>query len=147
VLCCFLSWRESVSLRWLLLLALLLPISCAATFVSSYDEQIDKAATTLQVKMDTFLTGLEALPQPTYSKSSSFYTDYDIALRSILIRAESHPKNSLTAMQLGLMTKSVDDLREMHKSGHLDQAAIAITRDLFNQSWRAVIALEVAKKR
>jgi hypothetical protein len=121
---------------------------CAVTLISRYDEQIDKSATSLQQKMDAFLTGLEyARPQPTFEASQQFYQDYEVRVRSVLIRAQSHPKNELSEKQLELMLDSLAHLKELHQVGPLDTATIRATRDLFNESWRAIITLEVAKKR
>lgn len=143
--------------RWLqcrkggavVLLTLLL--GCSLTLVSPYDPQIDRTATTLQKQMDAFLTGLreedpgEAVPNSAASRL--FFDAYAVELRSVLIRAESHPKNQATERQLRLMIDNLEQLRVVDQSGPIDDAAIDTFRDLFNQGWRAIITLEVAKKR
>ena len=45
------------------------------------------------------------------------------------------------------MISSVDSLQIMHKDGPLDPEVIEVTRSEFSQSWKAIIALELAKKR
>lgn len=122
-------------------------LACSVKLISNYDEQIDKSATSLQIDMDRFLTKLADDPQPSYAKSKDFYDEYAVELRSLLLRAQSHPKNSQTEQQIGLMMKSLDDLRTMHQAGPIDDEVLKTTRDLFNQSWKAIITLEMAKKR
>lgn len=137
--------RRPLGLAAGVLLSVLL--ACSIKLVSSYDEQIDRSATTLQKQMDRFLTGLAAEPQPTYAKSQDFYDDYAVELRSMLVRAQSHPKNTQTEKQIELMMKSLEDVRQMHEAGPIDNEVLKTTRDMFNQSWKAIITLEMAKKR
>jgi len=132
---------------FLLTIWLALSAGCTVTLISRYDEQIDKSATALQRKMDGFLTSLEATPQPTYQDKKNFYSDYLVELRSVLVRAQSHPNNTITEHQLELMIQNLEALRQLHEAGPVDGQAIATTRDLFNQAWRAIITLELAKKR
>jgi hypothetical protein len=140
--------QRSAVARIVLLALLLAGVSgCAVTLISQYDEQIDKSATALQLEMDAFLTGLEAAPQPTFAEKQPFYTDYQVKLRSVLLRAQSHPKNDLTVRQIELMTKNLAELQAAHRAGPLDPAAVATTRSLFNLGWQAIIKLELAKKR
>jgi hypothetical protein len=118
--------------------------------ISSYDEQVDQAATTLQKRMDGFLTMLAekaGTPAAGYEANRSFYSDYAVELRSLAIRAGSWPKNELTVRQLTLMTANLEELRKAHESAPLSPEAVPTFRDLFNQGWGAIIALEVAKKR
>jgi hypothetical protein len=122
-------------------------LACSVTLISNYDEQIDKSATSLQRQMDSFLTSLDSTPQPTYASTKEFYTDYAVDLRSLLVRAQSHPKNTQTEQQIELMMKSLEDLRQMHEAGPIDPEVLKTTRDMFNQSWKAIITLEMAKKR
>ena len=120
------------------------------TLISSYDEQIDHSATELQRRMDAFLTMLadkEGTPQASYESNKSFYSDYAVDLRSLKVRAVSQPKNQITSQQIDLMTASLEELRKAHESGPITADAVPTFRDLFNQAWGAIIALEMAKKR
>lgn len=136
-------WRSGIIAG--LVLSVLL--ACSVKLISNYDEQIDQSATSLQKDMDRFLTRLIADPQPSYEKSKDFYDEYAVELRSLLLRAQSHPKNTQTEQQIQLMMKSLEDLRTMHQAGPIDDDVLKTTRDLFNQSWKAIITLEMAKKR
>lgn len=132
--------------RSLAALLLVGALACSVTLISNYDEQIDTAATSLHKEMDAFLTSLDATPQPSYEESQSFYDGYLVELRSVLLRAQSHPKNSQTEQQLELMIRNLGELQEMHKAGTIDPGAVAATRELFNTGWKAIITLEIAKK-
>lgn len=123
---------------------------CSITLVSAYDEQIDRAATELQRRMDRHLTRLAvAIPsEATFQQHATFYERYAVDLRSVKVRAEAHPKNRISIRQYGLMEVSLEDLRSTHEAEDGLSHDYAITvRDLFNQAWRSIIALEVAKKR
>ena len=130
---------------------------CTIRLVSEYDEDIDKAASRLQMEMDTFLTGLETnagTSAASYGSSREFYPKYAVEVRSVMVRAQAHPKNELSVQQYALMLKSLKDLEDSHRGsrGHEDEGkipaeAIPAFRDLFNQAWSAIIRLEVAKKR
>jgi len=125
-------------------------IGCHVTLISSYDPEMDRAATVLQKKMDAFLTGLEmhaGESQATYSWDPAFYQDYLVELRSARLRAESDDTNEFTAKQLTLMMDNLEQLRLAHEAGPLPLPTIQATRDLFNQGWQAIIAREMAKRR
>lgn len=129
---------------------------CTVRMVSDYDETIDLTATQLQKDMDAFLTQLEydTGDAVTYGANRQFYANYATEIRSLLVRAQAHPKNDPSLIQYGLMLDSLGELEASHRGdedheddGVLPAAAIPTYRDLFNQSWGAIIRLEVAKKR
>ena len=139
---------------WLCLLATLVAVSsgCEVMLISTYDQQIDDSATTLQREMDAFLTKIETnagKPEAAYGtpENQQFYQDYLVSLRAVRVRAESHPKNDITVRQINLLIDSVGQLRQQHEAGPLAPALIPVNRDLFAQGWRAIITLELAKKR
>lgn len=154
----FLSCRTLKPHRIVVLVAVIstLLIGCQITLISEYDEQIDRSATELQKSMDRFLTELAVLSDSpgslNYSSFDNFYSELFVDLRSLLIRAQSHPKNSLTEKQIQLMIKNL----ELFQKSHIETAeanetiapeALMIHRDLFNQGWKAIIELEITKKR
>jgi hypothetical protein len=99
---------------------------------------------------NSFLTKLETVaetPEAQYAQHNQFYDDYLVELRSVLVRAQSHPKNSITEKQINLMIDNLKQLRTLHEAGSLDASTLSSTRDLFNQAWRATITLELTKKR
>ena len=123
---------------------------CSVRLISDYDREIDRAATRLQREMDGFLTRLEVdagTPAAEYSANAKFYPEYLVDLRSVQVRAQSQPRNRITEEQLALMIDSLEQLRRLHAAGPLDPGAIRTARNLFNQAWRAIITVELAKKR
>lgn len=133
-------------------LALALSASaCTVTLISRYDQVFDHTATALQRQLDIHLTRLETNPasdSATYALNVPFYTQYEVELRSLLVRARSLPRNQPTATQLEALITSVAELKQQHQaSTRLSPAYIRTARDLLNQSWQSVLALELAKKR
>ena len=120
------------------------------TLISAYDEQIDHSSSELQQRMDAFLTMLadrEGTPEASYEANRDFYSDYAVGIRAVKVRALAQPKNSITVQQLDLMGNSLEELRKAHKDAPISAEAVPTFRDLFNQAWGAIIALEMAKKR
>jgi hypothetical protein len=70
-----------------------------------------------------------------------------VGIRAVKVRALAQPKNSITAKQLDLMSNSLEELRKAHEDAPISAEAVPTFRDLFNQAWGAIIALELAKKR
>ncbi len=135
---------------WLLIALLLNVMSCSMTLNSLYDPEMDHGATSLQKKMDSFLTKLErhtGQPQSDYSWNATFYDDYVVELRSLLLRAQSHANNEATVKRLTLMMDNLQQLRLAHEAGSLAPSTLQDTRALFNQSWQAIIEQEISKRR
>ena len=149
--------------RWMRLRALLLVLALGTVALAApgcvtvrlagdYDEQVDTTATALQKRMDTFLTGLESLPDGdpgrAYASSQPFYLAYGVDLRALEIRAAGLPRNSITLQQVDLMESSLEQLRATHQAQNgLSTASVGPYRELFNTAWRAILAWELAKKR
>lgn len=142
---------RSASRAWVAGLCLgLASAACTVTLVSHYDEQIDRAATELQRRMDLYLTILEFTsgPETAYAANEEFYLEYAVDVRSVDLRARAHPKNSISLQQYAVMLASLEDLRATHETQDtLSAAYIRQVRAMFNQAWGAIIRLEVAKKR
>ena len=134
---------------WVLACLQLGLVGCHVMVLSSYDPEMDRAATSLQKKMDAFLTGLEihhGQSQANYSWDLAFYPDYLVELRSVHLRAQSKDPNGFTAKQLTLLMDNLEQLRLAHEAGPLTLPTIQATRNLFNQSWQTIIAEELAKR-
>ncbi|WP_432695859.1 hypothetical protein ACQUQP_15130 [Marinobacterium sp. YM272] len=154
--------RKANPLRVILLLSFMLVISgCTVKLIASYDETTDKNVTSLQRKTETFLTDLEAkygLPECSYEKNATFYSESKVDLSAIKVRAEAIPKNDITVKQLDLLESSLNDLESLHKlkdkktkdKGSLECISIDEIdplRTAFNSSFTAILKLELAKKR
>jgi len=130
----------------LALLALLCASACAVRLIAEYDEHAVQEASRLQKEMDLFLTRLGS-QGGAFPARAAFYDTYETDVRALRLRAEARPKNQITAEQLGKIEKSVGDLREVHRAGPVSDGAARVNRDLFNAMWKAVLTLELAKKR
>jgi len=99
----------------LLLLAVSVAGSCASV-VSAYDEHVDAAATTLQKRMDAFLTSIGATagtPEGAFATREPFYDAYRVELRAVRVRAEASTGNAITVEQLDLMVASLAELERV----------------------------------
>lgn len=144
--------------RWVLLM-LALAVATVGTsacvtvrLVGDYDEKVDQLATELQRRMDAHITRLENLPASdpgrAYDANRQFYMDYGVDLRALETRAAGIPRNTITVRQIDLMEQSLEQLRSTHQQqGTLSPAALGPYRELFNTSWRAILAFELGKKR
>ncbi|MFZ1744948.1 MAG: hypothetical protein WBO24_01460 [Nitrospirales bacterium] len=147
------KFPSAFAARWVLLGLACLQlglVGCHVTLISSYDPEMDRTATSLQKRMDAFLTRLETHAgesQAHYSWDQVFYQDYLVELRSLRLRAQSDHANEFAAKQLTLMMDNFEQLRLAHEAGPLPVPTIQATRDLFNQGWQAIIAQEIAKRR
>ncbi len=124
--------------------------ACTVAMLSQYDEQIDRGATELYRRMDLHLTWLEHTTglDAAYDTHRLFYADYAAELRTLRLRASTHPRNEPSLAQYDLMLGSLEDLRATHEEqGTVSPAYAAHVRELFAQAWLAIIRLEVAKKR
>ena len=125
-------------------------VGCQIMVISSYDPELDRGATSLQKKMDAFLTGLEThagQPQANYSWDVAFYNNYLVELRSLLLRAQSQASNEITTKELTVMMENLQQLRLAHEAGSLTLPTIQSTRELFNHSWQNIIGREIGKRR
>ena len=117
--------------------------------ISDYDEETDRAVAALQKKVETLLTSLEKTLGTNEGAFSNYEDDYDeikIDLSSLQVRADSRPKNQIQIDQLAEIAKQLALFEQAHKAG-MDKAEIPPFRNGFNQSFRAIITLELAKKR
>ncbi len=143
------DWHR-VAAVLLFLIALVIQTGCAVKFVSSYDEQTDKAVTALQRKVETFLVLSQfkaGSPDWTYEKTKNFYNDIAVDLSAIRVRAEAIDKNELTIKQLGLVQDNFDKMEQLQKSGQFSGPVIESLRNSLNSQFTAILKLELAKKR
>jgi len=134
----------------LVLAALCAPVpACTVRLIAEYDERTEQEASRLEREMDLFLTRLSSKPatEATYEASGAFYDEHETDVRALRLRAEALPKNEISSRQLGKIEESVRELREAHRGKPLTKQAALVARDLFNISWKAILTLELAKKR
>jgi hypothetical protein len=129
---------------------------CTVKLISSYDEETDTSVMALQRKVETFLVKLEALdgfPECTYDHHKAFYAGAKVDISAIHVRAAAVPQNEMTVDQVGLLSKSLDSLEQLHKGklkrgrSCFSKEEIEPVRRSFNASFIAILKLELAKKR
>lgn len=132
-----------------LVVALALP-GCVVKLVSNYDETTDRTVTALQKKTEAHLIALEAaegLPECKYEDHKQFYGEAKVDVSAIAVRTAAIPKNEITSEQVMLLSKSLENLEELHKIACLSRNQISPLRIQFNSSFTAILKLEFAKRR
>lgn len=131
---------------WAIVLAAAVLAGCTVTLISSYDEPTDKGITALQKSVDGLMSQLDQDPVPDYNAVKKTYDAIRSDLNSLRLRNEARPKNILTVKQLDELKASLDMLEGQHKAGRLNQAMMGPARDTLNQTFRAILKLELEKK-
>jgi hypothetical protein len=115
-------------------------------YISPYDETTDRMVTALHQSTSEVLDELEASPTPGYAAMSKRYAGLKGELRAVQLRNEARPKNRLTIEQLQRLKANLELLEKTHKDGQLSQVMVQPMRDAFDQTFRAILTLELAKK-
>jgi len=140
--------RRQLALATVLLLAALGVAACTSVrLISNYDPIVDQSVTALQKDIDTFLTRLENPDPPEFGESNEFYIQVQVDLRAVQVRASAQPKNQLIIDQLELVEKNLEILTTIHEEGLEDPQEIELMRDAFQTQFRAILKLEMAKRR
>ncbi len=135
----------------LLLTSFLLTIAACAhiQLTAPYDERIDKGVTELQKNTTEFFVGIErkgGSDKIDYKNYFKFYDDSKVSTKSLLIRAGAIAQNKQTEGQLTLLMAKYKLLEEQHKTIGLTPYTIAPLESSFDQIFRTILTLEVAKK-
>ncbi len=138
--------RRSLAGLVAVLVAAVVLAGCVVTLISSYDETTDKNLTALQKRVGELLDQLDRTPVPAYDSVKTGYDGIHRDLASLYLRNQARPKNDLTVKQLDELKKALDIFEDQHKKGTLNQAMVAPGRDILNQAFRALLALELATK-
>jgi len=133
------------------LLAIALSVAgCTVKFISSYDEETDKAVTALQRKTESHLVALESvegMPDCKFEGHKKFYNDAKVDVSAIAVRAAAIPKNEITTEQMQLLARNIDNLEALHKISCLSKDQIKQLRHDLNLGFTAILKLELAKRR
>ena len=142
--------RKIVSKLHLLTLVCMILASCAhVTLIASHDERIEKGITELQKETTTFFVNIErqgGSSKEDYSKYTDFYDKAKVATKSLFIRAGATAQNKLTEQQIKLLMEKYAKLEEQHKTTGLTPYTLAPLESSFDDIFRAILTLEVAKK-
>ncbi len=136
------------------LVALLALAGCAGiNLISRYDEQTDTGITAFHQKISGHLDHLArdaGKPEAAYAANQSFYDGARQDLRAIQFRAGALPHNGQTIEQLKLLSRSLDDLEQLHRmkgESGIPAEDTAPIRDVFDTSCQWILRFELAKKR
>ena len=134
-----------------ILLFLSLSLSgCTVTFISSYDEVLDREVTALQKKVYTFLNELEdaiGTPQILHSNHRQFYSETKANIQAMLTRAQAIAKNDNTVAQIENLLGSIEDMEALHRmSLSSPDTPIPRFRDTFKAQFLSILMLNRAKK-
>jgi len=136
---------------YLILILLFTFSACSVRLIADYDETTDNEVTQLQKKVDTFLISLERMigvdNEAAYSKNTKFYDEIRVDLSAIQVRAKARVNNEITLRQIEEIKKSLDALEQLHRLGFQKVEEIKPLRDAFNESFSAILKLELAKKK
>lgn len=147
--------KPFIILRFVVICAILGPFAtgCMVKFVSDYDQVLDNSITELQIDSETFFGHLEAVAgtgDAAYAQNLSFYNSAKARLETILMRAQSTPKNEGTISELEDLLDSFDKLRQLHESfgdNGIPPDQVEDLRTALMVHFRAIVTLEIAKKR
>jgi hypothetical protein len=125
--------------------------SCAPVrLIAPYDERIEKGVTALQKDTTAFFTKIDrqgGSDQNDYKNHVAFYDKSRVGTKSLLIRAGAVPKNEQTEKQLEALMEKYRSMEEQHKTQGLSQSVIPSLESSFDQAFRAILTLEIAKKK
>jgi hypothetical protein len=138
------------ALQLTVLAATLAGLGCQIKLVADYDEITDRSITALQREFELFFIDVERnlhTPDAVHDNYIGFYDEVRAELSVIRVRAAARPKNEITVEQLDLVAQNVDNLEELHKLGFDSPEELEPLRAAFQQSFQAILTLELAKKR
>jgi hypothetical protein len=114
--------------------------------VGPYDEVTDQAITDLANRTEAFLTRMEATGAP-YHGNEAFYYDAKARLRAIRLRAALYPKNTGELELMDNLSKNLDNLADLHRTGPLKGIAGEVAWKELETNFQALLQVELAKKR
>jgi hypothetical protein len=131
------------------LILLLVLAGCSTRLLSVYDPVTDSEITRLQKEVDSYLALVQKDVETDGSPpvNEKFYADFKADVRALLARAEQIELNEPTVDQLEILDDAVDNLLKYHRLGFDLPEEVILWRDSFDSIFRAILKLEIAKKR
>jgi polyisoprenoid-binding protein YceI len=121
--------------------------SAASPASAAYDPKIDDAVTAMQLDSDNFLTNIATTPDGTYARFATWYSEFEMKLRALLVRIDARPDGAAAHARVDEAARDLEALREVHKAGALSQDDAQKFRVKLNADWTALLALELARPR
>lgn len=131
-------------------LLIMILASCASVqLIAPYDERIEKGITDLQKNTTTFFVKVERQGGSDindYKNHIEFYDHSKVATKSLLIRVGATAQNKKTEEQILLLIQKFELLEKQHKNAGLTPNTIPTLESSFDQIFRSILTLEVAKR-
>jgi len=131
-------------------LLILTLLSCAPIqLIAPYDERIENGIKELQKNTTEFFVKIErqgGSNKNDYKNHVKFYDNSKVSTKSLLIRAGATAQNEKTEGQITSLMDKYKSLEEQHKKIGLTLNTIPSLESSFDQIFRAILTLEVAKK-
>ena len=141
-------------------ITILFLLSCSmlkVQWVSDYDPVTDSLVTEMQKKTDIFFIKLQEAKKETcfYESNSSFYLDMRELLAQLSFRVNLIPENKQTIEAFDKLNNNFNEFENnLHKQYYSRSKGACMSPDLvkdnltaFNIQFRAILKLEIAKKR
>lgn len=136
--------------RGLIPILLLLALAAGCTevrLISPYDEATDRGTTELHRKLETLLVALEtAEAEERTFIFNRLYPEVLVDLRALRIRAGARPQNELQMQQFDELERQLTLFGDAYREG-MAPDEIDLFRTGFDRTLRAILTLELAKKR
>ena len=133
-----------------LILALAIFVSgCSGRYLAEYDEIVGRGAANLQFRFNALFDDLQrtaGTPAGDYEHYSEQYRELYVHVADLQWHAALQLRNDLTRTSLSLLDDNLHALEAAHREG-LSAGEVPLLRKLFDAQLRALVQLEVAKKR
>lgn len=142
------TYKNKLIIPITLVLLLTVVSGCSIKLISDYDELIDRYATELQSKIETFLIKMERLAgtgEGGYAANTGFYDELHGTLTTLLLRAETIEDNQIVAEQIILLQANLENLRKLHQmqgEKGLTKELVGPMRIAFNTQFKAIVKLQ-----
>lgn len=141
------AWRKAALFSSLFVVFACTVLGCTGVrLLSEYDEETDRATMALHRQVEALLLDIERNAEEASLQAELRVEEILIDLRVLQLRASVRENNTLQVQQLEELEEQVLLFEKALDEG-LAAAEIPLFREGFNQTFRAILTLELAKKR
>lgn len=140
---------------WVLALGLLTAAApaCVIRVAPDYDPILDSSAHAVATKVNAFLDKMgqaAGTPAGEYAPNAAFYSDVVGELTTLRLRTAQQERAGKLEESVGLLLKSVDELRQLHQAGGaagLSKPILGPARSAIETQFQALFAVENSLRR